>query len=48
MTVRLSSETGLEARARCVLTEDGKRYKPELIVTLDERGLHARLLTKRF
>lgn len=48
VTVRIRSETGLEARARFLLTKDEKRYKLDLVVTLNEQGLTARLVTKRF
>jgi hypothetical protein len=48
ITITLRSETGLEARARCLLTKDGERYRLELVVTLNEQGLNARLRTRRF
>ncbi len=48
VTVRISSETGLEVRALLWLTKDGRRYKLELVATLNEQGLSARLVSKRF
>lgn len=48
VTVRIRSETGLEARARFLLTKDGRRYRLDLVVTLNEQGLTARLVTRRF
>lgn len=48
VTIRISSETGLEARALLWLTKDGKRYRLTLTVTLNEQGLTARLVSKRF
>ena len=48
VTIRISSETGLEARALLWLTKDGKRYRLTLTVTLNEQGLTAQLVSKRF
>ncbi len=48
VTVRISRETGLEVRALLQLTKDGKLYQLNLVVTLNEQGLTARLVSKRF
>ncbi len=42
-------ERGLRARVRCTLTErrTGERYTLDLYVTLDDRGLNAKLVVRR-
>jgi len=45
--IRISAQ-GLWARVRCLVTRDGRRSVMDLYVTVDERGITARLVGRRF